>query len=217
VWDAESGIEIILLEGHMYGVQSASFSPDGCRIVTASFDSTARVWDAEDGTEIVLLKGHTNLVVNASFSPDGRRIVTTSDDCTARVWDAESGTEIALLRGHRAPVHSASFSPDGRWIVTRAYDNTVRVWDVSRTATAVSERTLTLAAALGHGVGWCTDAERTDFLMQYAQHDLYAEALKQLGCKGDDPDLSEVAAALAAPLHPNCYLSPTLFAQKFVG
>ena len=33
---------------------------DGKRVVTASFDNTARIWDADSGKEIALLKGHTD-------------------------------------------------------------------------------------------------------------------------------------------------------------
>jgi len=35
----------VVLRGHQGGLNSAAFSPDGSRIVTASWDMTARVWD----------------------------------------------------------------------------------------------------------------------------------------------------------------------------
>ncbi|HBL26326.1 MAG TPA: hypothetical protein DD490_05770 [Acidobacteria bacterium] len=72
-----------------HAVASASFSPDGARIVTASYDNTARLWSrGEDGAwTSVALEGHQSRVNSASFSPDGTRIVTGSDDHTARVWD----------------------------------------------------------------------------------------------------------------------------------
>ncbi|NIP93191.1 MAG: hypothetical protein GWO24_06940, partial [Akkermansiaceae bacterium] len=34
---------------HQDRVRSASFSPDGSRVLTASVDHTARVWDAQTG------------------------------------------------------------------------------------------------------------------------------------------------------------------------
>ena len=79
---------------------SAAFSPDGSRIVTASWDKTARIWDAATAKEIAVLRGHDGPVVSAAFSPDGSRIVTASEDKTARIWDAATAKEIAVLRGH---------------------------------------------------------------------------------------------------------------------
>ena len=70
---------------------SAAFSPDGRRIVTASWDKAARIWDAADGRAIATLAGHEGEVYSAAFSPDGRRIVTASWDKTARIWDAVDG------------------------------------------------------------------------------------------------------------------------------
>jgi WD40 repeat protein len=46
VWDAERGAEVLTLKGHTSTVDSASFSPDGSRVVTGSRDGTAKVWDA---------------------------------------------------------------------------------------------------------------------------------------------------------------------------
>jgi WD40 repeat protein len=110
-------------------VNSAAFSPDGARIVTTSWDNTARIWDAASAKEIAVLRGHDNTVFSAAFSPDGTRIVTASRDNTARIWHAASGKEIALLRGHDNWVNSAAFSPDGARIVTASRDKTARIWD----------------------------------------------------------------------------------------
>ena len=50
--------EIAVLRGHEDAVFSAAFSPDGSRIVTASWDKTARIWDAASAKEIAVLRGH---------------------------------------------------------------------------------------------------------------------------------------------------------------
>jgi WD40 repeat protein len=65
---------------------------DGSRIVTASYDKTARIWDAATAKEIAVLRGHVNSVTSAVFSPDGARVVTASQDGTARIWDVHLQT-----------------------------------------------------------------------------------------------------------------------------
>ena len=125
----QSDLRLALIVPDNYSMLSATFSPDGMRIVTASNDKTARIWDSETGQEIKALIWHEESVKSAVFSPDGKRIVTASDDETARIWDSASGQEIMVLRGHEASVNSAAFSPDGKLIVTASDDKTARIWD----------------------------------------------------------------------------------------
>ena len=82
--------QLAVLSGHGDLVNSAAYSPDGTRIVTASFDKTARIWDARTGAQLAVLSGHGDVVTSAAYSPDGTRIVTASFDKTARIWDART-------------------------------------------------------------------------------------------------------------------------------
>jgi len=59
VWDASTGAELKLLNGHTRAVNSVAFSPDGTRIVSGSDDKSVRVWDASTGAELKVLNGHT--------------------------------------------------------------------------------------------------------------------------------------------------------------
>ena len=124
-----------VLQGHTGSVYSAAFSPDGERVVTTSYDKTARLWDAKTGAVLAVLKGHTGPVYSAGFSPDGTRVATASDDNTARLWDAKMGAALAVLEGHTDSVNSAGFSPDGTQVVTASDDNTARLWDAKTGAT----------------------------------------------------------------------------------
>jgi tRNA A-37 threonylcarbamoyl transferase component Bud32 len=99
---------LLTFKGHTDRVSSASFSPGGSRIVTASWDKTAKVWDANSGAEVLTLKGHTSRftygvgVTSASFSPEGSRIVTASWDDTAKVWAATPINREFLPRDHNS-------------------------------------------------------------------------------------------------------------------
>lgn len=121
---------ITTLVGHKDTIWGASFSPDGSRVVTASWDATAKVWDAASGAELFTLAGHLkHRVSSAHFSPDGKRIVTASWDNTAKIWDADSSKKLLTLIGHSGSLGAASFSPDGSRIVTASDDRTAKVWD----------------------------------------------------------------------------------------
>jgi WD40 repeat protein len=120
------------LKGQLLGVlamlavrpgESATFSPEGNRIVTASDDCTVRIW----GRPHRRADRHTARVHSAAFSPQGDRIVTASNDRTTRICDARTGTQIATLQGHENWVESAAFSPQGDRIVTTSHDRTVRI------------------------------------------------------------------------------------------
>jgi WD40 repeat protein len=88
--------------GHEGPVVSATFSPDGRRIVTASADHTARVWDVETSKALTVLAGHKDGVLSAAFSPDGRRVLTASNDETARLWEVFPTTQGLVDSGKAA-------------------------------------------------------------------------------------------------------------------
>ena len=117
-------LERLVFKGHNDTVNTAAFSPDGKRIITASRD-TARLWDAETGKQVGELKGDGPLD-NAAFSPDGKRIITR-DSGAARLWDAETSDPISEPFGDA--INAAVFSPDGKRIVTASSDKTARLWD----------------------------------------------------------------------------------------
>jgi WD40 repeat protein len=59
VWDALTGKEKHVLNGHTDSVNSVAFSSDGSHIVSGSSDNSVRVWDALTGKEKHVLNGHT--------------------------------------------------------------------------------------------------------------------------------------------------------------
>jgi hypothetical protein len=78
------------LRGQTSIVSAVSYSPDGTRLASASYDGTVKVWDARSGTELLTLRGHTAPVTAVSYSPDGTRLASASADTTVKVWDART-------------------------------------------------------------------------------------------------------------------------------
>ena len=130
-WQRQAHLELKTLRGHTACVSAVAFAPDGSRIVTGSYDRTAKVWQAATGRELLTLSGHTSYIRTVAFSPDGLRIVTGSDDKTAKVWDADSGKELFTLDRHSNLVYAVAFSPSGRQIATAGEDGTAKIWDTA--------------------------------------------------------------------------------------
>jgi dipeptidyl aminopeptidase/acylaminoacyl peptidase len=141
---------------HNNTVNSARFSPDGKRVVTASMDNTARLWDGASGEAIGEPMKHKATVWTAGFSPDGRWVVTASDDKTALLWDAASSKPICEPMKHEHGVNSARFSPDGHWVVTVSGDNTARLWDVVIVTDKDTPEDIFLLAELAQATGSMT-------------------------------------------------------------
>jgi WD40 repeat protein/serine/threonine protein kinase len=113
-------LELLTLTGHTGPVTSVTFSPDGKRMASSSYDHTTRVWDAQTGQELFSRKGGGN---NVAFSPDGKRLSNGE-----KVWDAQTGQELVTIKGAGDGV---TFSPDGKRLATTSKDdsNTLKVWD----------------------------------------------------------------------------------------
>ncbi len=129
LFDATSGRQTAVCDGHRLEVWTFAFSPDGKRLVSGGADRAARIWNASTGALLATCQGHASKVVGAAFSRDGARLVTASSDGTARQWDAASGREIEPpYDRHTGEVLSAAYSPDGQWVASSGTDRTVRVW-----------------------------------------------------------------------------------------
>jgi WD40 repeat protein len=137
LWDLETG-QMIAALGSLEDQGSATFSPDGSRVVThPSGTGTTSLWDAHSGRLVKTLTRNTSLF-SVKFNRDGTRMLTEEWDETSsgKLWDPISGRLISLLKvdaGGRT-----AFSPDGTRIVTTGNDGYARVWD------AVSGRQIAL-------------------------------------------------------------------------
>ncbi|RZL15008.1 MAG: hypothetical protein EOO89_15180, partial [Pedobacter sp.] len=132
LWDANSGKMLVEYKGHSGTVNSATFSPDGYRVLTASDDSTARIWNAANGKLIADLAGHKAAVTSASFFNNGKKVFTYSAyDYSVKIWDATNGKLVHSLDGHTDDINTATLSADEKRLITASDDNTSKIWDVS--------------------------------------------------------------------------------------
>ncbi len=125
----QTGEVIALLKGHSDIINGLAFSPDGNRLISGSFDKTARIWDVRTQKTIHVLKGHTDFIFAVAFSPDGTMAVTGSYDDTLKLWNTKSGSLITTLNGHTGNVRSAVFTPNGKYLLSGSDDKTILLWN----------------------------------------------------------------------------------------
>ena len=124
VWDADTLERRGRLRGHTDLIQDVAFAPDG-KVVTASWDGTAKVWDLASRRELATLQGHSGPLLGVAVSPDGTLVATGSLDGTAKLWHLATGREKLTLFGHDIAVSTVAFSPDGRFLATGSGEGTV--------------------------------------------------------------------------------------------
>lgn len=115
--------------GHGGMVRALAVAPDGDRILTGSFDYTARIWNFEEQKQIAVLEDHFGPINDVAFMPDGRRAVTASDDGTLILWDIAGRRPLRHFKGHKGKVMAVAVSRDGKLIASGSWDRTVRLWD----------------------------------------------------------------------------------------
>ncbi|HEX7842651.1 MAG TPA: CHAT domain-containing protein, partial [Kofleriaceae bacterium] len=118
------------LAGHAGWVNACAVTPDGRRVLSASWDDTLKVWDLGAEALLATQVGHAGSVAACAVTPDGQRVVSASEDRALKVWDLETGALLATLAGHAGSVTACAVTPDGRRVVSASDDNTLKVWDL---------------------------------------------------------------------------------------
>ncbi len=136
LWDSHQTQEIATLRNvHTQDVRSVSFSHDGTRFASGSFDARLVVWDRDTQDAILSLDRRSGVpgpIFDVDFSPDDSKIVVAGGRGGGFVSlvDLDTKTIEATSMGHGSIVSSVCYSPNGRLIATGSHDYTVRLWNV---------------------------------------------------------------------------------------
>jgi len=71
---------LIILKGHVHGVNCVAVTPDGKTVVSGSDDHTLKVWDLGTGRCRATFEGHTDCVYGVAITPDGMTVLSGSFD-----------------------------------------------------------------------------------------------------------------------------------------
>ncbi len=135
VWDAETGEQIVELEGYSSG--SFAYFPDG---KTLAFNSNAakeqgvvRFLDISTGTTEEALTAPSGRIYNLSFSGDGSVLAASGSEENVHLWDVET-REILQTVEAVGYFHALALSPSGESIAVAGEDSIARVWSAKNGA-----------------------------------------------------------------------------------
>jgi DNA-binding SARP family transcriptional activator/WD40 repeat protein len=135
VWPTDRAAPPERLDAHGGQVRSASWSPDGTTLATASEDSTVMLWDVagrERSGGTVLTDALTERAT--SLWPVQSAVVVGQFDGGLTLVDPRDGSVTrATEHPHRFPIDSAGSSMTGSLLVTTDFRGTTAVWEL-RTA-----------------------------------------------------------------------------------
>ena len=104
LWDASSFACISSFKGHMLGIHSVAFSPDGRRLATGggSGREAVKLWDVATCREMLTLPGEGSIFGFVAFSPDGNWLIARSSLAGhLHLWRAPSWEEIDAAEKRR--------------------------------------------------------------------------------------------------------------------
>src|SRR5262249_5568158 len=145
---------------HKSWVESADWSPDGTRLVSASDDTTVRIWDVATSESLAVLTGHQDYVYDARWNKAGTTLATASADASIRLWDlTHVGTTV--FSGHQGEVNGLAWEPKGRWLASGGEDGLVQISDTTEaeSSTVIATRINAIT-----DVAWSPDGARLAFI-----------------------------------------------------
>ena len=141
-WNAEDPMHAVLVEKLDASVKSASWSPDGDRIVVAGVMEPPRIWSRDGAEQHITMGSNESAIVKVAWSPDGTRIAEFYQNARVRLWDPDASEESpTIVTSPAVQVRDFFWSPCGNSIFTLSDDGVVREWDADGRADPVSHRT----------------------------------------------------------------------------
>ncbi len=112
LYEVMSGKKIDELRGHNEYVSQVSFSLNGDRIISGSYDGTVRFWEF-DKERISVRAGHNKKVDRIAFSLNGELVISLDENSSVRIWETMIGKSVKIMQIDH--ISGVAFNADGEF------------------------------------------------------------------------------------------------------
>ena len=106
-----------------------SMNREGSRVLTCSWDKTAKLWNVADKTLLVTLRPEAP-IYDCALSPDGK-VAALTIGSDIQIWSTESGTQLGVCTGSNSDgLQEVRFSSDGTHVAAAGGSGNATVWNV---------------------------------------------------------------------------------------
>jgi WD40 repeat protein len=142
LWDAGTGMELSLLEGHQGHIHALTFFPGGRLLGTEGggketdvspprrrFDRTNRIWEVSTGRQLSVV-GDKETPFWRAFAPDWHTYAATAME-DVLLCEAATGKPLLYFTNPGMECEAVAFSPDAERLAAGYQDGIGLVWDLS--------------------------------------------------------------------------------------
>lgn len=133
VWNTLKGVSPRYLTGHRGKISALAISKGGKRVLSGSYDHTARLWNFATGEVVHELSGHLSPIGGVAITEDGALLATGSigDDGSVRIWNGVSGELLRELFSGSEHLSSLTFAKGDSLVVSGFPLESLKVWQVA--------------------------------------------------------------------------------------
>ncbi len=128
---AKNGRPRRALSGHEGMISSLAFLDKGARLLTGSWDCTARSWKSAKGVQNESVLSHSSEIKSLNVHEESSKGAAGTRDGIVKIFSLNRLKCIRNLEAHQRDISGISFTSDGAYMLTASWDGSVKLWDMS--------------------------------------------------------------------------------------
>lgn len=119
-------------------VYSATWTPDGRRLLTGSMSGEFTLWNGMTFNFESIMQAHESGVRSLKYSHSGEWLLSGDHEGNVKFWQPSLNCVNVIDKAHRESIRELAFAPSDHKFVTGSDDGLLKIWDFHESSTAES-------------------------------------------------------------------------------